>query len=470
MSAYRKPLGDRNYSSKQKGSKPKAKKCRFNKGQIILDYRAFTNDIPSAVSLCESDLESPTPDKIVQVYLGILSCIQSESVESFKQTVLGCSFDYPELMEDITFHLQLCRVLKKLMSSSGTHDFGLMDLTFPDSKRTITFLGSLFNLLRFQMNLFEGDETIADVSEDIDLLTEQLGDLQKTNTEGRQTLKTLEMQREEEKELEQEIKQAIVAQQQETNDLHVLHDSNVNKYHDYEEVYSKVEQKQMAKNKSSIQWKQRIEDLKTQIVTSPDKMKASLAQLESQIQDAKVVKEETKSLLIKWEFIFSNAHHAPPVYDGLNEDLTRLADKVAKKSELESLIEALEDQVRQQNQVLREATAKHQNLLRHLKLIEDGAIHEGQHKLPHPNHLESLQRDACILQQEVDEKMRSDSDLEKDTMKINAQIAAVQETCQKDCDQLQTDCNNLDRALKSHMEKYFVYAKTITGEPSAVSR
>ena len=31
---------------------------------------------------------------------------------------------------------------------------------------------------------------------------------------------------------------------------------------------------QMAKNKSSIQWKQRIEDLKTQIVTSPDKMKA----------------------------------------------------------------------------------------------------------------------------------------------------------------------------------------------------
>ncbi len=62
-------------------------------------------------------------------------------------------------------------------------------------------------------------------------------------------------------------------------------------------------------------------------------------------------------------------------------------------SELEALIEALEDQVRQQNQVLREATAKHQNLLRHLKLIEDGANHEGQqHKLPHPSHLESLQQ------------------------------------------------------------------------------
>ena len=33
--------------------------------------------------------------------------------------------------------------------------------------------------------------------------------------------------------------------------------------------------------------------------------------------------------------------------------------------------------------------------------------------------------DACILQQEVDEKMRSDSDLEKDTMKINAQVGVI---------------------------------------------
>ncbi len=93
------------------------------------------------------------------------------------------------------------------MACSGIYDFGLMDLTFPgksasfsfytipllecllynytDSKRTITFLGyvalfvdcvaivsvfrssSLFNLLRFQMNVFEGDETIAVVSEDV---------------------------------------------------------------------------------------------------------------------------------------------------------------------------------------------------------------------------------------------------------------------------------------------------------------
>ncbi len=30
--------------------------------------------------------------------------------------------------------------------------------------------------------------------------------------------------------------------------------------------------------------------------------------------------------------------------------------------------------------------------------------------------------DVCVLQQEVDEKMRSDSDLEKETMKIKAKV------------------------------------------------
>ncbi len=65
MSAYRKPLGDRNYSSKQKGSKPKAKKARFNKTQIIQDYRAISNDSPYAVPLCESDLDSPTVSESV---------------------------------------------------------------------------------------------------------------------------------------------------------------------------------------------------------------------------------------------------------------------------------------------------------------------------------------------------------------------------------------------------------------------
>ena len=39
-------------------------------------------------------------------------------------------------------------------------------------------------------------------------------------------------------------------------------------------------------------------------------------------------------------------------------------------SELQLKLESMEEQLTRQKQVLREATAKHQNLIRHLKLIE----------------------------------------------------------------------------------------------------
>ncbi len=38
-----------------------------------------------------------------------------------------------------------------------------------------------------------------------------------------------------------------------------------------------------------------------------------MTKLEKQVQDAKGMKDEAKNLLIKWEFIISNAHHVQPV-------------------------------------------------------------------------------------------------------------------------------------------------------------
>ncbi len=98
----------------------------------------------------------------------------------------------------------------------------------------------------------------------------------------------------------------------------------------------------------------------------------------------------------------------------LNNDLSVLANKVTRKrfvviawsvpgvywipwlcSELEARLQESEDHLEQLKQVLREATGKHQNLIRHLKLVENRATHaeyDGQSKLPRCNRLDSLQR------------------------------------------------------------------------------
>ena len=82
-------------------------------------------------------------------------------------------------------------------------------------------------------------------------------------------------------------------------------------------------------------WTQRDEDLRLQVVSSPDKLMAvsgfntcivlssvatvpltllqASAQLESQVKESRVTNDETNGLLIKWESIVSNAHSVPPV-------------------------------------------------------------------------------------------------------------------------------------------------------------
>ena len=53
-------------------------------------------------------------------------------------------------------------------------------------------------------------------------------------------------QKVEEKELEQDLKQAIMAQQQDSRAAHMQHEAAVNKYHTVSEAFSKADQKQVS--------------------------------------------------------------------------------------------------------------------------------------------------------------------------------------------------------------------------------
>ena len=63
-------------------------------------------------------------------------------------------------------------------------------------------------------------------------------------------------------------------------------------------------------------------------------------------------------------------------------------------SELQLKVESMEEQLARQKQVLREATAKHQNLVRHLKLVEaeSGRIAYDETKVTHVHSKEELQK------------------------------------------------------------------------------
>lgn len=57
---------------------------------------------------------------------------------------------YPELHEESVGNLASIRAISKLMAVTGVHDFSMMDLFKPESKRTITNLSAIINLLKFK--------------------------------------------------------------------------------------------------------------------------------------------------------------------------------------------------------------------------------------------------------------------------------------------------------------------------------
>lgn len=57
---------------------------------------------------------------------------------------------YPELHEESVGIVASIRAISKLMPFTGVNDFSSMDLFKPDSKRTITNLSAIINLLKFK--------------------------------------------------------------------------------------------------------------------------------------------------------------------------------------------------------------------------------------------------------------------------------------------------------------------------------
>lgn len=58
--------------------------------------------------------------------------------------------EYPELHEESVGILASIRAISKLMAVTGVDDFSTMDIFKPESKRTITHLSAIINLLKFK--------------------------------------------------------------------------------------------------------------------------------------------------------------------------------------------------------------------------------------------------------------------------------------------------------------------------------
>lgn len=431
----RRPLSARNVDYPvSTGGKAKKERCPFGiieRGSLasFINMIVAEAGLPQPVTVSEDDLLHPTADKLQHVYAACLHYLFDVSPDALKQTSFhSYHIDYPELLEDFTYRIQFFRILKRCMQSYLVTDLKMEDILNPEPRRTVRNLSAIVNFISFHFSCFENDASVIEYNEATDTAAAQHSQLQEANYELHQQLTALESQRREDQELEEELRRKIGDQMQHMESLKLHEITLRERCNDVSAQKEECDERLACLALKLEKRCLRNEDLKRQVVSSPDKLKARLAQLQSQMEDARVVSKQSEKLLRMWEALASRAQQVPVVIKGLNEYLDALMAKAEKRSDLKSHLDGIREHISLQQQSLREAAAKHQNLLRHLKLVEDESnqvVYEGR-KPPLTNAAVDLQRDVYLLEQEVrgaDESQKHKIEREKAELSEQKQLS-----------------------------------------------
>jgi myosin heavy subunit len=369
----RKPLLPRNRDVGREGGKTsRRERYRFailNKVALVEQVNMILQQVDVAIphlSLTEDDLSSPSASKINQVYYACFSEVFGVAPDLSTQP--SFMVDHAELMDDFAGKVQFFRLMKRLMEYCAVPDFRLTDIVNPDAKRTCRNLSAIVNFIKFHVHMAkEGQEQ----EEAILVQMNEYATTTQHNQDLKQNLMALQRQKQEEHEHEEELKQLIT--QQEVQFQQNMQQEVALQQHlqGLKEQKLKEESRKVLVQSELDKISQRIDDLRKQIVTSPDKLRARLHKLQQEIEETKASTRDSDTLMRMWESLASRAQHIPNVLKGLNEDMELLIVRTNKESDLQGHLEGIEEHISRQRQVLREASAKHQNLVRHLKFVED---------------------------------------------------------------------------------------------------
>lgn len=439
--ATRRPLSARNVDYVPRAKKERYPFAILDRSSLVETLKHILKEAPlsPSVSVCEDDLARPTAEKIQQIYFACLNAAFNTPADALKQARFQTHHvEHPELQDDFIYRVQFFRMMKRFMEACLLNDFKIADLISPDARRTCRNLSAIINFMKFNYAYLESGN-IREYQEACEQSSEELQRNQQKNRELRDRYAVIERQRCEEHELEQELKQKLNTQEQETQALKMQEESCQQHYQSVCEQKSRCEQRLAELNKELEKWSQRITDLKRQIVSSPDKLKMRLQQLQYEVEEVQRNSRQSETVLRMWESLASNAQIIPPVMRGLNEDNNLLTAKVEKKSQLQASSETIEEYISRQKQLLREATAKYQNLLRHLKLVEDesGQLAYDEERVPHFQAKDDLQRDVCLLQKEVSQKDVAETHLRQEVEEQAQVLQERKDKYEKSCSEIE---------------------------------
>lgn len=437
--------------------KPKTLVPPMDRESLLELLRKINNfAIPNIrIQIMMNDLTHPTAERIELIYHMLLNILFGTTPDTYRQVPFASKpVEHPEFYDGFHYEINFLRALRYLFDSCvfPDNDFGPRDLTDPTPKRTHHFLSAIVNYIKFTKHMnaeCKAEEYDMKMMEN----TKKRQEIVAKNSDLKQEIAALQRQKVEEKDLEEELIQKITAAEEGLKELQ-NHQEVLEKRRDNSlAVKIENEKKYAVVLEEFEQLQSRLEELKTQVVSSPEELKEKLDSVSQELNEMKAIDEETEQLYNMWEALVAKATPILPSIKSIIEDVETVIGKAEKKNELSIKLEKSEEDIVRIKQVLKETSAKQQSLARHLKLIQEEQADlslEQKMKPSATTQEDELIKDVQILKKQLENKKLRDIEISEGIEKEQQNLQTCKKNYQEACDSFETQMMALTTAYEAH--------------------
>ncbi|XP_013420888.1 kinetochore protein Nuf2 [Lingula anatina] len=333
----------------------------------IVDYCRIT--YPD-LHLTEGDFKNPQPAKLQRFYLLVLEDTSGINPDQLGQAQFHETdvFEHPTVYEEAVPLLKFTLSMQRLMYACGVQDFKLRDLVEPKPKRTVRLVSALINFSRFQNQRMEEVERLKNENAAV---KEQHEQLLRVNDELKTKINHIRASRAEQ---EPELKKLQGEFEEMSMKIEKHHKDQLALQKTLKEMKEGIAEKKASIDHLKVQMlsaKEEGDRLSRQIVQSPERMKTEGERMRNQLMQLKMTKEERqqrglelRQQVERLEQIDSHCEQGVKLITGIDAELEREREVLAE-------VTNIRDRVQSQKDVLRDLTAKEQQLRRMLSTKQE---------------------------------------------------------------------------------------------------
>ncbi|TPX67273.1 hypothetical protein SpCBS45565_g03982 [Spizellomyces sp. 'palustris'] len=234
----------------------------------------------------EEDLTKPTMQRILTVYEHFTEILMGVTREQYGQPSFSAMqiLEHPDLHQDSIGLIAYYRQLRKLMVEVGVDDFSMRDILRPEPPRVRRCLSAIINFAKFREERMGVFETCNQKAEEALARKEML---EQKNRELSEQVNTLRLQRAEQEPAAQKLRDVNSTLTADLRELKKQQTALTSEAEALKKEKTDLAEKLAKTQMTIMNLKQDCIRLKSRIVQSPEKLKASISEMNNSLQSDK---------------------------------------------------------------------------------------------------------------------------------------------------------------------------------------